>query len=83
MKVQEGNYLKGAKHGVWKSFHPNGVLASMIKYRNGKAFGYSYAYDEEGQEIYRTYWLDGEKLNKEDLSKYLEKCLKQGVIPEE
>ena len=83
VKVQEGNYLSGAKHGLWKSFHPNGTLASMIKYRNGKAYGYSSAYDEEGQEIYRTYWLDGEKLNKEDLSKYLEKCLKQGVIPEE
>ena len=83
VKVQEGTYLKGAKHGVWKSFHPNGTLASTIKYRNGKAYGYSYAYDEEGQEIYRTYWLDGDKLTKEDLAKYLEKCRKQGVIPEE
>jgi len=59
------------------------LFLQSIKYRNGKAYGYSYAYDEEGQEIYRTYWLDGDKLTKEDLAKYLEKCRKQGVIPEE
>jgi antitoxin component YwqK of YwqJK toxin-antitoxin module len=75
--------LNGAKHGVWKSFHPSGTLAASIKYRNGKAYGYSFAYDEEGQEIYRTYWLNGDKLTKEELAKYLEKCRKQGVIPEE
>lgn len=83
VKVQEGNYLDGTKNGVWKSYYPSGSLATLIKYRKGKAYGYSYAYDEEGSEIYRVYWLDGEKLSKEDLSKYLEKCRKQGVIPEE
>jgi len=83
VKVQEGNYLDGTKNGVWKSYYPSGSLETIIKYRKGKAYGYSYAYDEEGSEIYRVYWLDGEKLSKEDLAKYLEKCRKQGVIPEE
>ena len=83
IKVNEGNYLNGLKEGVWKSFHADGSLASKMKYKAGKAVGYSYAYDETGEEIYKAYWLNGEKLTNEERIKYFEMCSKKGIIPEE
>jgi len=83
IKVEEGNYVAGQKDGVWKRFYPNGQLQSSIKYNLGSAYGYSISYDEEGAVRSKSYWLNGVKLNNDELQKYLENCKKTGEIPKE
>jgi antitoxin component YwqK of YwqJK toxin-antitoxin module len=80
---ETGLYVKNLKEGYWYRYYPNGQLLSKIRYKGGKAVGYSYSFDEKGNEVYKGYWLDGERLNKDELKKYLEKCKKNGTIPEE
>lgn len=81
--VNTGQYEYGKMVDEWKTYHPNGVLASTIKYHEGLAYGYSYAYDEEGLQTYRAYWLKGQKLSTDEREKYFEACKKRGIIPEE
>lgn len=80
---ENGRYENGLKVGVWETYHPEGQVATRLKYRKGKAYGYCIAYDENGAEMYRSYWLDGKSLKGEDLKKYFQQCEKNGVTPEE
>lgn len=83
-KVKEqGSYLQGVKDGVWESFHTNGNIATRVKFREGKAYGYAYAYDEEGEETYQFFYLKGKKLTKEELKKYIDNCKEKGINPDE
>jgi len=82
-KKQQGAYIQGKKSGVWETYHPDGSLATRIKFRDGKAYGYAYAFDEEGTELYKSYWLDGKRLDAKAFDKYLIDCKNKGMIPEE
>ena len=82
-KKQHGTYILGKKAGTWETFHPDGSVATRIKFREGKAYGYAYAYDEEGTELYKSYWRDGKRLDAKALDKYFTDCKNKGVIPEE
>jgi len=80
---EQGNYTFGLKEGVWETFHPNGSIASRVKFKQGKAYGYMYVYDEEGEESYKVFYLKGVKLSQEALKKYLDNCAKNGITPDE
>jgi len=83
-KIKEkGFYDKGMKQGVWEIFHPTGALSTKIKFRDGKAYGYSISYDEKGKELYRSYWLNGKMLKGDALKKYFTECENNGIVPEE
>jgi antitoxin component YwqK of YwqJK toxin-antitoxin module len=82
-KKQQGTYAQGKKVGIWETYHPDGSLATRIKFRDGKAYGYAYAFDEEGTELYKSYWLDGKRLDAKAFDKYLIDCKNKGMIPEE
>jgi len=80
---ENGRYENGLKTGGWESYHPEGQVASRLKFRKGKAYGYCMAFDENGAELYRSYWLDGKSLKGEELKKYFRQCEINGVTPEE
>lgn len=82
-KKQQGAYILGKKDGVWETYHTDGSVATRIKFREGKAYGYARSFDEEGNELFKSYWLDGKRLDAKALDKYLNDCKNRGVIPEE
>jgi antitoxin component YwqK of YwqJK toxin-antitoxin module len=43
-----GNYKHGMKHGEWKIWHDNGVLAYQFFYDNGVKSGTWVSYDRDG-----------------------------------
>lgn len=46
--VQEGDFSRGRKTGVWKNYWPNGNLKSEINYKNGRPTGPYTTYFENG-----------------------------------
>ena len=83
IKMEYGRYELGKKVGRWETFHPSGNVATQVKFRKGMAYGYAVAFDDKGQEQYRSYWLDGKVLKGEELKKYFAQCQKNGMSPEE
>lgn len=83
IKKESGRYENGLKVGIWETFHTKGAVATRIKFRKGKAYGYAIAFDEEGNELYRSYYLEGKLLKGEELKKYFAQCEKNGISPEE
>jgi hypothetical protein len=41
----------GLRDGVWKTWHPNGILASERTYKNDQSAGKDRYYDEQGKRI--------------------------------
>jgi antitoxin component YwqK of YwqJK toxin-antitoxin module len=61
-----GNYNKGRKHGIWKSYHyENGILNHQGTFRNGTLVGNVYTYENNDENHLKTrveiknprYWL--------------------------
>lgn len=80
---EKGTYVLGKRIGTKETFHTNGAKAGYSKYKEDKLHGYTFAFDEEGNEIDKNFYLKGERLTGEDLKKYLDYCTKKGINPDE
>jgi len=49
--IREESYAMGLRDGMWKTWHPNGALASERTYENDKSTGKERFYDEQGKRI--------------------------------
>jgi len=56
-KIQEGNYFKGKKEGIWKTYYVNGNLKSEISYKDGEKYGFAKIYYENGKLAEEGMWL--------------------------
>ncbi|MBK7762735.1 MAG: hypothetical protein IPI46_05095 [Bacteroidetes bacterium] len=46
--IEIGNYVQGAKQGLWQSYYTNGILISEVNYKNNLKDGEARYYDESG-----------------------------------
>lgn len=51
--AEQGSFDNGLKIGLWKSWHPNGVIHVTQKWANGLKSGDYHLYDENGLELER------------------------------
>lgn len=78
-----GVYTNNIKSGIWRSYHPNGKLMLVTRYKNGVMHGYRVGFDESGKEIGRVYFYYGRKLEGDELKEKLEQMKKLGIDPNE
>lgn len=57
--VEEGNFSRSRKEGLWKKYHTNGQLKSEIEYSNGRATGSFTTYFDNGQVEEKGTWQSG------------------------
>ena len=57
----KGSYKRGKKHGVWETFHNNGLLQSKKNYKDGKEHGVWEWYYPNGQLEWEVNWKDGKR----------------------
>lgn len=57
--VEEGNFERSRKEGLWKKYYPGGKLKSEIEYTKGKASGKFTTYFENGQVEENGNWTGG------------------------
>jgi antitoxin component YwqK of YwqJK toxin-antitoxin module len=62
--VEEGNFDKNRKTGLWKKYYPSGKLKSEIVFANGKANGDYKTYFENGQLEESGTWKLGKNTGK-------------------
>lgn len=55
-KVEEGSYSDSRKNGIWKTYHPNGILKNEITYSNNRPSGNAKIYDDKGTLIEEGVW---------------------------
>lgn len=59
--AEEGNFKKGLKIGLWKSWFENGNLKTTQYWNNGLQTGFYYAYDASGNTIEKGNYKKGQK----------------------
>ncbi|MCB9189617.1 MAG: toxin-antitoxin system YwqK family antitoxin [Flavobacteriales bacterium] len=57
--VEEGNFDRSRKEGLWKKYYPGGKLKSEIEYANGKATGKFTTYFPNGNVEEKGNWKGG------------------------
>ncbi len=57
----KGEYSKGRKHGVWKTWYENGKLSEQLNWKNGQLQGESSLFDSTGALISSGYYSRGLK----------------------
>lgn len=62
--AEKGNFNKGLKVGVWKSWYKDGTLREIINYINGSKNGSYKYYDENGNLELKGYFKNDKKHNK-------------------
>lgn len=59
--IEKGFYSKGLRKGKWKRWHPNGLVALRIPYRNSNISGKVKAYNHDGKLIRITNYKRGKR----------------------
>lgn len=81
-KVQvRGRYKEGAFDGQLKRYHPNGAVMILERWKDREKHGWWITYDQSGQEEGRAYFRHGERLEGEELKKYMQKLKEKGINP--
>lgn len=62
--AEHGTFKNGIKVGIWKTWHPNGLIESTQKWSKGLRTGMSYKYDENGVIIEKGYYKNDQKQGK-------------------
>lgn len=57
--VEEGNFERSRKEGLWKKYHPNGKLKSEIEYTKGRSSGTFTTYFANGNVEEKGNWNGG------------------------
>lgn len=77
----EGQYVDGYFDGVILKNHPNGKTMIEERWKNKNKHGWWITYDESGTELGRIYYREGDQIEGEKLTKYLEQLKKEGKNP--
>lgn len=59
--MEQGNYIAGAKAGLWIRYNTAGIKISEGSYNNGKKNGTWIVYDDNGNKVFQMAYKDGEK----------------------
>lgn len=59
--AEQGEFKKGLKVGLWKSWHPNGTIETTQHWHNGLKTGGFYHYDENGAIVEKGYYSRNKK----------------------
>jgi antitoxin component YwqK of YwqJK toxin-antitoxin module len=70
-KLGEGDYLLDQFDGKQSYFYPTGAKKAVIYFKRGIKTGYSFSYDENGEEISKNYYLNGIELTDKTLENHL------------
>ncbi len=62
--AEQGQFYYGLKDGLWKSWYPNGAIATVINYQKGVINGKYLEYDISGNLITRGIYRNGLKSGK-------------------
>ncbi|MCU6176154.1 toxin-antitoxin system YwqK family antitoxin [Citrobacter cronae] len=54
------NLPDSVKEGEWRSWHEDGVLSSLVNWRNGKKFGAEYKFNHSGKLFSYARWEEGQ-----------------------
>lgn len=68
------------KHGIWKYFHPNGVVRLEGTYKHGLENGYFKEYDQNGNLLNTSKFTDGSKL--EDVAELAKLEVRKDYYPD-
>lgn len=60
VKAQEGYYINGNPHGVYKTWAEDGSLIQEIEYKHGVLDGYIKTYSQEGRLVRTEYYKNGQ-----------------------
>ncbi len=77
----KGKYKQGRFDGKIHKNHPNGRTMILERWKNRQKHGWWITYDEQGKELGRAYYRHGERLEGEELKKYMNKLKKEGKNP--
>lgn len=59
--AEQGNFKKGLKVGLWKTWFENGSTESTQEYSNGQKHGNFYGYNIEGKMLEKGFYSSGKK----------------------
>lgn len=59
--AEQGDFKKGLKVGLWKTWHPNGNLHSSVRWIKGIKSGVLYLYDEKGTLLEKGRYFNNKK----------------------
>ena len=62
--AEKGRFRKGKKVGIWKTWHPNGVLSSQSEWAGGQKNGYFYSYNDKGNPVEKGLYRVNKKQGK-------------------
>lgn len=79
----KGVYQFGLKEGWWINYYPNGMCEYKVKYRKDSRYGYAFGYDDKGNQLSKSYFLDNRKLSPKEYNFYVKECKNKGIDPEE
>ncbi|HRO38867.1 MAG TPA: hypothetical protein PLZ25_03015, partial [Flavobacteriales bacterium] len=71
-------FEQDVKNGPSRTFHPDGSVASMVNFEQGKEEGKAYVYGEDGRPITITDWRAGVLQRRREINRYDEGHLRQG-----
>ena len=78
---QIGMYKNGKIEGEWKEYYPNGAIYKISKFKDDRMHGWSFSYNNDGEENGKFLYRNGEKLVGKELDIYLKYCDKNGIDP--
>lgn len=61
-KIEEGYYYNGQMYGTWRSYHKNGNLQTIAKFKDGVKHGKWLFYNENGNLIFEVTYERGQKI---------------------
>ncbi len=78
---KEGIYVDDKKDGIWKTYFPNGKMMFLERFKKGIQHGWSFGYDEQGNEVGRKYFYYGKNLTGKELEFKMKQLKELGVDP--
>lgn len=75
------SYNNGVYDGIVTHYHPSGQIMLTERWKNRKPHGWWITYNNQGKEVGRSYYKDGDLLEGEALNKYMKKLKELGANP--
>tara|TARA_B110000908_G_C10265869_1_gene463872 strand:+ start:5638 stop:6390 length:753 start_codon:yes stop_codon:yes gene_type:complete len=78
---EKGAYHLDKKQGSWKTYHADGYLDHISRFKNGMKHGWFEFYNAEGIIIDSALYQNDNRLNQEQANRFLQHCEKKGLDP--
>ena len=78
---QKGQYINGNSTGEWLRYSAIGYMDQSVRYKYGEKHGWSVHYNEKGEIVNRSLYVDGIVLKGKEKEAYLKMCKKKGIDP--